>query len=253
MCRPGWHAVDERDPNGVADRWPAVGGSGHHGRHPVRFEPAGDQHGVRPGVKRSGGRRGGLRCGTDEPGGLWGDIAQGAELGSTHQPQLLRALRVHVAVRGFGADRRPVGHHPARHRRVRRSVPGPRSPCMGRGPLRYPDRARRSADPGRGRQRDRRDDDHRARRGHARDDDGVARQPEAVRSGGRRAHGGNLFADLGRGGRHLVDDGREGRQVGREAAGSDRGLLPGGVRSRVDADRSDRGHPEAASRQRPDD
>ena len=58
------------------------------------------------------------------------------------QPQLLGALREHVAVRGRRAHRREVRRHPRRARRVRQAVAGPRRGRVGRGPLRHADRAR---------------------------------------------------------------------------------------------------------------
>ena len=65
--QPGRRAELQHRPHGVAGRRPADVDAGHHRRHPVRLEPAGDQPGLLAGRRRRRRRRAGLRRRGDEP------------------------------------------------------------------------------------------------------------------------------------------------------------------------------------------
>ena len=100
-----------------------------------------------------GRRRARVRRRVDEPVPL--GAATRGEFGRPTTAVVPRALRAHVAVRGRGAHRRQVGHHPRRCRPVRPRVAGARATGVGRGPLRTRGRADRRARRRRGRQADR--------------------------------------------------------------------------------------------------
>ena len=98
---------------------------------------------------RGRGRRDGVRCREPESrpdrrrrrGGRCGWLRQAAVA------LVLRAVRVGDAVRGRGADRREVRHHPSDVRRVRIGLAGAGRRGRGGGSLRAPDRAARRRDP----------------------------------------------------------------------------------------------------------
>ena len=86
-----------------------------------------------------------LRRRGDERGADGLERPQGPVRRQAHQPQVLGALREHLAVRGRRAHRREVRRHPRRARRVRQAVAGPRRGGVGRGSLRHAGRADRGA------------------------------------------------------------------------------------------------------------
>ena len=164
-----------------------------------------------------------LACGVESMSRVPLGAAVRGDFGRPTTEVVPRALRADVAVRGRGAHRRQVGHHPRRHRPVRARVAGARAAGVGRGPLRARGRPDRRARRRRGRQADRHDAPRRARRRPARDVARGARQAQAGRARERRAHRRHVVADHRRRRGGAADDrgaGRGARAEGRGRASS---------------------------------
>ena len=140
LRQPGRRAVVQHRPHGVAQRRPPARHRRHHRRHPVRLVAAGHQPGHQPGGVRRGRRRHRLRRRADVAGADRVELVQEAGPRRADPQDLLRPLRVHLAVRGRRAHRRQVGRHPRRHRRLRAAVAAAGGHGLGRGPLRRPGR-----------------------------------------------------------------------------------------------------------------
>ena len=191
--------------------------------HAVRLVAAGHQHGHRAGRGRRGRRRRRVRRRGDERGADGVERPEGPVRRQAHQPQVLGALREHLAVRGRRAHRREVRRHP--RRRSTRSASSRRTAPRWRGPraasTRRSCRSRRPTlgDDGEPERHPHRHPRRRAARHHARG----ARQPQAgARPRSRVPHRRHRVADQRRRRRAAAHDRGEGRRARAAAPGPHR-------------------------------